>query len=167
MLKPFVPNLLVHAVHHIPLDELRARDIRGLLFDLDNTLLAHYGDEFTAEVTGWIQQVRDQGFQVCIVSNGSPHRTLLLADKLGVPGVPRSGKPRRRGLRRALDQLSLTPAQAAMVGDQIFTDVWAGNRLGLYTILVAPIEVREPWFIRVKRLLEVVVLRLAGVRERG
>ncbi|MCW5848583.1 MAG: YqeG family HAD IIIA-type phosphatase [Anaerolineae bacterium] len=167
MLKPFVPNLLVHAVHNISLDELRARDIRGLLFDLDNTLLAHYGNEFTAEVTGWIQQVRDQGFQVCIVSNGPSHRTLLLADKLGVPGVPRSGKPRRRGLRRALDQLGLTPAQAAMVGDQIFTDVWAGNRLGLYTILVAPIEVREPWFIRIKRLLEVVVLRLAGVRERG
>lgn len=167
MFKQFIPNLLVHSVYDIPLDELRARGIRGLLFDLDNTLLAHYGFEFTIEVIDWLKKVSEEGFLVCIVSNGSPHRTLALAEKLGIPAIPRSSKPRRRGLRKALEQLGLAPDQAAMVGDQIFTDVWAGNRMGLYTVLVNRIDTQEPWFFWIKRVLEKVILRLAGVRERG
>ena len=165
MLKRFIPDLMVHSVNHIPLADLSARGIRGLLFDLDNTLLAHYGQEFDAAVIDWIRQARDAGFKVCIVSNGPSHRTLGLAAKLGVPGIPRSQKPRRGGLRRGLAAIGVLPSEAAMIGDQIFTDVWAGNRLGLYTILVEPFGHQEPGFIGIKRRLEVVVLRLAGVKS--
>ncbi len=167
MLKSFTPNLLVPSVCDIPLAEFAARGMRGLLFDLDNTLLDHYGDEFAADIVSFMGQARDHGFRLCIVSNGPDARTLRLAEKLGVAGVARSGKPGTRGLSQALGRLNLQPGQAAMVGDQIFTDVWAGNRLGLYTVLVAPYGPHEPWHIKLKRAAEWGVLRSLGVRTRG
>ena len=166
MLKPFTPNLIVSAVRDIPLDDLAQRGIRGLLFDLDNTLLAHRRDQFDPEVVNWLRQARDAGFGVCVVSNGKPGRTLALAERLAVPAVCQSRKPRRGGLRRALDMLRLKPTDVAMVGDQLFTDIWAGNRLGVYTILVEPYDADEPWVVRVKRPLERIVLRRLGARER-
>ena len=159
MLATFTPDLIVPSVCDIPLPELAGRGIRGLLFDLDNTLLAHRGDEFEANVIDWLQHAAGEGFRLYIISNGPPTRTLCLAEKVGLPAVYHSGKPGGRGLRQALAALSLEPKQAAMIGDQIFTDVWAGSRLGLYTILVTPINTDEPWNVRVKRPLERLVLR--------
>lgn len=165
VLDQFTPDLVVKSVHDIPLAELSARGVRGLLFDLDNTLMVHHGEDFDPVVIEWIRQALAQGFKVAIVSNSHVDRTLLLAEKLGVPGVARSRKPRRGGLRRGLAALELRPDEAAMVGDQIFTDVWAGRRLGLYTILVDRYAAHEPWFIQAKRPLERVVLRRARHRR--
>ncbi|MFN8482196.1 MAG: YqeG family HAD IIIA-type phosphatase [Anaerolineae bacterium] len=159
MLTIFTPDLIIPSVCDIPLPELAGRGIRGLLFDLDNTLLAHRGDEFEERVTEWLKRAADDGFRLYIISNGPPSRTLRLAEKVGLPAVYHSGKPGVRGLRQALAALALEPKQAAMVGDQIFTDVWAGSRLGLYTVLVTPINADEPWNVRVKRPLERLVLR--------
>ncbi len=167
MFKIFTPNLLVASVRNIPLADLSARGIKGMLFDLDNTLLTHYGTDFDAELIGWMRRAQDAGFGLCIASNGQPKRTLALAEKLGIPAVARSQKPRRSGLRRGLATLGLQPTEAAMVGDQIFTDIWAGNRLGMYTILVDRLDPHEPWPIRAKRRLEWVVLRQMGARARG
>jgi uncharacterized protein len=167
MLKPFTPNLLVASVHKISQADLSARGIKGILFDLDNTLLTHYGTEFDPDLVAWMRRAQDAGFGLCIASNGYETRTLGLAEKLGIPAVARSQKPRRSGLRRGLAVLGLQPSEAAMVGDQIFTDIWAGNRLGMYTILVDPIDSHEPWPIRAKRRLEWVVLRSMGARTRG
>jgi uncharacterized protein len=168
MLKRFAPNLLVASVRDIPLADLAARGIRGILFDLDNTLLAHrHAPQFDPTVVQWLADARAQQFQICIVSNGRHARTMGLAEQLDVPAVAQSGKPRRRGLRRALELLQLEPAAAAMVGDQLFTDVWAGNRLGLYTILVEPYHPEEPWVVRVKRPLERIVLQQLGAKVKG
>ncbi|MFN8471268.1 MAG: YqeG family HAD IIIA-type phosphatase [Anaerolineae bacterium] len=159
MLTIFTPDLIVPSVCDIPLPDLAGRGIRGLFFDLDNTLLAHRGDEFETTVTDWLKHAAGENFHLYIISNGPPSRTLRLAEKVSLPAVYHSGKPGVRGLRQALDALALEPKQAAMIGDQIFTDVWAGSRLGLYTILVTPINADEPWNVRIKRPLERFVLR--------
>jgi len=112
----------------------------------------------------WVATAKAQGFGLCLVTNAPPHRTERMAARLGVPGVPRSNKPLTGGLRKGLELLGLRPDQAAMVGDQIFTDVWAGNRLGMYTILVRPISQQESILTRVKRPLE--RLLLARMRDR-
>lgn len=158
-LDQFTPNLVVRSVQEIPLRDLAARGIRGLLFDLDNTLMEHHGERFDPFVRLWIKTALAQGFQVAIVSNSPPERIVTLSKELGVPGIAQSRKPRRVGLRQGLAVLGLRPDEAAMVGDQIFTDVWAGRRLGLYTILVERYAQREPWFIQAKRPVERVVLR--------
>ncbi|MCW5882769.1 MAG: YqeG family HAD IIIA-type phosphatase [Anaerolineae bacterium] len=159
LLDQFTPDLVVRSVQEIPLQNLAAWGIRGLLFDLDNTLMEHHGERFDPFVTLWIKATLAQGFKVAIASNSPPERIVTLSAELGVPGIARSGKPRRGGLRQALAVLDLRPDEAAMVGDQIFTDVWAGRRLGLYTILVDRYARHEPWFIQAKRPLERAVLR--------
>ncbi len=154
MLHLFTPHLCVTDVTSIPLQELSRRGIRGLLLDLDNTLLERKAQGFDSAVTEWVATVKSQGFGLCLVTNAPPDRAEPMAARLGVPGVPRSNKPLTGGLRKGLELLGLRPDQAAMVGDQLFTDVWAGNRLGMYTILVRPISRQESILTRVKRPLE-------------
>lgn len=161
-LDAFTPDLYVERVADIPLEQLWARGIRGLLLDLDNTLLANFANQFETPVIEWAASVREHGLSLCIVTNATHHRTEMLAQILGIPGIARARKPLTRGLRQGLRSLGLQTHQAAMVGDQIFTDVWAGKRAGLYTILVVPINRRESWLTRWKRPLERRVLaRLA------
>lgn len=159
LLDQFTPDLVVRSVQEIPLADLAARGIRGLLFDLDNTLMEHHGERFDPLIIAWVQAALGQDFRIAIVSNSPPERIVTLSKELGVPGIAQSGKPRRGGLRQGLAALELRPDEAAMVGDQIFTDVWAGRRLGLYTILVDRYADHEPWFIQAKRPVERVVLR--------
>ncbi len=82
-----------------------------------------------------------------------------IAKLIGIPAVYKAGKPRKRAYRKAMAMLSTTPHETMMVGDQIFTDVLGGNRLGLYTILVKPIHQQEFIGTKVMRILERLVLR--------
>lgn len=170
MLRPFTPHLYVTHVAHIPLGDLARRGIKGLLLDLDNTLLERRSEGFEPAIIHWVATAKSQGFDLCLVTNAPPARTARMAELLGVSGVPRSNKPLTGGLRRGLALLGLRPDQAAMVGDQVFTDVWAGNRLGMYTILVRPMSRKESILTWVKRPLERLVLarmrhRVPGLAE--
>lgn len=157
----FVPDLVVRHVTEIPLERLRAAGIRGLLFDLDSTLLPHYASAIPEDVVAWLERARAQGFLLAVVTNGPSCRALPLCEPLRLPCIYRARKPLRRGLRRALARLGLSAEQAAMVGDQLFTDVWAGRRMGMYTVWVRPEAPEEPWTVGVKRPLEWLVMHLA------
>jgi len=161
LLSHFVPDLIVSHVTDIPLERLQEAGVRGLLFDLDSTLLPHYANAIPEDVAAWLDQARAQGFRLAVVTNGPPRRALPLCEPLRLPCVYRARKPLRRGLRRALALLELPAEQAAMVGDQLFTDVWAGRRMGMYTVWVRPEAPQEPWSVGVKRPLEWLVARLA------
>lgn len=153
------PALVVHSVHDIDLDRLAARGIRGIIVDVDNTLVAWGGKEPPREIVDWFDRVRTRGFSVCLLSNAGERRVTAFATALGVPAVPGAAKPRRRGFLAALRLLGTEPVATAVIGDQIFTDVWGGNRLGLFTILVTPVSRREFIGTRFVRLLERVVAR--------
>jgi len=163
MLEIFTPHLYVTHVVDIPLADLARQGIRGLLVDLDNTLLERRAEGFDPAILQWVATARAQGFALCLVTNAPPARTARMAALLGIPGVPRAQKPLLGGLRRGLARLGLRPDEAAIVGDQIFTDVWAGNRLGLYTILVRPMSPSESILTRWKRPLERLIL--SGKRD--
>lgn len=165
LISRFVPDLIVDRVTDIPLDRLRAAGVRGLLFDLDSTLLPHHAHAVGPEVAAWLEAVRAQGFAVAVVTNGPPRRALPLCEPLEVPCVYRARKPLRRGLRRALELLGLQPHHAAMVGDQLFTDIWAGRRMGMYTVWIRPHSPEEPLTVAVKRPLEWLLTRVAGMPE--
>ena len=161
LLSRFVPDLIVGHVTEIPLERLQEAGVRGLLFDLDSTLLPHYANAIPENVVAWLERARAQGFRLAVVTNGPPRRALPLCEPLRLPCVYRTRKPRRHGLRRALALLELPAEQVAMVGDQLFTDVWAGRRMGMYTVWVRLEAPEEPWIIGVKRPLEWLVVRLA------
>lgn len=153
------------SIFAIDLDKLRDRGIRGLILDLDNTLVKWNDPEPTEGLLRWLEQVRAMGIAPCIVSNNSGPRVQSFAAKVGVPFIPKAIKPRRKGFRAAMRLLGVTPAQTAVVGDQIFTDVMGGNRCGAHTILVVPIDSREFIGTRVLRMMERLVLRYLSRRS--
>lgn len=143
--------------------------IRAVICDLDNTLAKWHSEEITGEVTGWLELLKNTGIGVCIASNTrNLSRLERVAESMGIAHVPgNANKPGTSGLRRALTLLDAHPGEAAMVGDQLFTDIVAGNRLGLYTVLVNPLGPHE--FIGTKvisRNLERLVLRGSQARVR-
>jgi HAD superfamily phosphatase (TIGR01668 family) len=154
ILTRFTPDLIVSSIDEIPLDEMEAAGVRGFMFDLDNTLVEHYGEVATPEVVTWLGAARKRGFKFTMVTNAVPERAVPMAERLDMPCVHTARKPLRRGLRSGLRLLELPPDEVAMVGDQLFTDVWAGRRLGTYTIWVRVEEPEEPFLTAFKRPLE-------------
>ena len=165
ILSRFVPDLVVNSVSEIPLDRMEQAGIRGFLFDLDNTLLAHYGRVVEPDVVEWLAAAEARGFRLAMVTNASRRRALPVADELNMPCIYRARKPLRRGVRAGVEMLDLPGGQVAMVGDQLFTDVWAGRRAGTYTIWVRPEDPEEPITTSFKRPLEWLVARLVDLPE--
>jgi hypothetical protein len=116
---------------------LKRRGISALIFDLDNTLIVRGENKVEPEVLKWLRDLRRQGFKLCIVSNNTRGKGERLARILDLPGVFAAAKPRRWAFRKALALLGTQPGETAFVGDQLFTDVLGGNRMGLFTILVS------------------------------
>lgn len=161
VLSLLTPSLCVPNVPAVDLEKLRSRGIRGLLLDLDNTIIRRDRAFFPGEILLWVEEAKRKGFKLGIVSNNSHERVTTLAGELGVPAVGRAVKPFPGPFRRALVMLGTPPEQSAVIGDQLFTDILGGNLAGLYTILVDPLPGREFWGTRLfSRRLEKVVLRL-------
>lgn len=148
----------------INLEELKHLGIKAILFDIDNTLIPWDQKNLDPKIEQWFKSLPQQGFKVCFVSNNNQARVAELSKLLQAPGVHKAGKPRRKGLRQALSILGTKIQETALVGDQVFTDVLAGNRLGLYTILVMPLAGKEFIGTRINRKLEKLVL--GRIKER-
>ncbi len=148
------PDSHSESVYTIHLRALVARGIRGVILDLDNTLVPWGARAAPPELVAWIASGRREGLRFCIVSNNRGARVTQLAAALGVPAVAGALKPRRGALRRALSVMGTIPQTTALVGDQLFTDILGGNRLGLHTILVRPQSPKEFLLTRLVRRVE-------------
>lgn len=158
MFERFYPDLKVDRVQDIDFNLLRSKRIKGVLLDIDNTLVPMHMKEADDNAVEWIEKLKAGGFKVCIVSNASNKRVIKFNERLKVFAFHRASKPGSRIFLKALRLMNIRPEEAAMVGDQIFTDIWGGNRLNMYTILVKPIDEKEAFWIRAKRLPEKLVL---------
>ncbi|GIP39548.1 hypothetical protein J31TS4_28280 [Paenibacillus sp. J31TS4] len=155
MLNKLIPRQQVESVYEIVLADLWKNGVRGIITDLDNTLVGAKIPLATPELVEWLDYLRSLGFQVVIVSNNDETRVGRFAKPLNVPYICSARKPSRSPFRRALDMMKLTPEQTAVIGDQLLTDVLGGNRMGLYTILVQPIaRGEEGFFTRINRQIE-------------
>jgi HAD superfamily phosphatase (TIGR01668 family) len=148
------PDLRFTAVEQIDVPTLASRGITGLLADLDGTLVGDHQDDVAGSVTAWVGRLRAAGIGVCIVSNSGPARVAPLAAALDVPWVAHAAKPLRRGIDAGLRALARPADDVALVGDQLFTDVWGGRRSHLLTILVEPRSADQALLTRLKRPLE-------------
>ncbi|WP_337845446.1 YqeG family HAD IIIA-type phosphatase [Thermus sp.] len=149
MLRPkaALPSLL-----HLTPAWLRERGLKGVILDLDNTLLP-YGEEEVPEAhLAWLEELR-RAVPVYLLSNALPERFARIQNKLGLPGHAPALKP-WAGFRKALKALGLPAREVAVVGDQVFTDILGGNLLGAYTVLVPPLREQEFFYTRFIRLLE-------------
>jgi HAD superfamily phosphatase (TIGR01668 family) len=165
VLQFLVPDDRVPAVTAIDPRALARRGIRALLVDLDNTLTGWNAGDAGQALAAWLQRVRSAGIRVCVVSNNVARRVEPFCLQLDLPSVSAARKPGGRGFRRALRLIGTQPAETAVVGDQVFTDVLGGKRLGLHTILVEPVNSREFFGTRAVRVVE--RLWLGYLRRRG
>ncbi len=113
----------------------------------------------------WLRELERAGFEICIVSNNWKSQVGAVAKKLNMPLVARAGKPRGKAFREGMKVLETNQSQTAVVGDQLFTDVLGGNRLGLITILVVPVGTKEMLHTRFLRYLERLIIKRIQERK--
>ncbi len=153
-LRWLTPSWYAPALYDVDLERLRAHGIEGIIIDLDNTLVPSDATDPPQTVRAWVVQLHAMGFRSCIVSNNFAARTRAIGRILQIPVVTVAIKPTPWAIRRAMRLMKTTPAQTAFIGDQLFTDVLGGNLVGVRTILVDPLSVREFPTTRLVRLLE-------------
>jgi len=155
----FLPNQYLDSIFHIDFAALKERGITTLLFDLDNTIAGYDVAVADERIIEFFDNLKNMGFFVCLVSNNRNERVLKYADSLDVSYIAFARKPFKVGLLRACKIFESNPADCALIGDQVFTDVYGGNRLGMFTILVKPLTPPKAFFIKLKRRVERRVLR--------
>ncbi|RJF73367.1 MULTISPECIES: YqeG family HAD IIIA-type phosphatase [Deinococcus] len=158
------PADLIDHVQQITPEFLAARGLRGLLLDLDNTLIPYRSYQENTEVVRWAHDLQDAGIRLYLLSNATGKRADFWLSRLAFAGVGMAGKPHPRAFQRGARELGLPPEQVGMVGDQVFTDVLGGNLAGLHTILVRPLADNGLPHTRAARLLERQVLGRYGHR---
>lgn len=153
------PHLCLPSVALLSDDWLWEQGIRGIILDLDETLVAFQQSDPPAEIKDWLQRVGAR-FQLFVVSNNRRStRVQSIAEPLGLPFLHLAAKPLRGGFRRALREMKLSPEQVVVIGDQLFTDVLGGRRLGALTVLVHPLSPERVWHRKWMRRAEGLCLR--------
>lgn len=135
------PDYYIPHITGVTTGFLNRHGVRGLILDVDNTLTTHDDPTPHPEIAAWLDGMRQAGVGMMIVSNNTEERVRPFAEILGLPYVADGKKPGTDGMRRAAEQLGgLRPEETAVIGDQIFTDVWGANRAGIYTMLTQPVD---------------------------
>lgn len=159
MFKCFMPDKIYDNVYEIDFDELIKKNIKGLIFDIDNTLVSYKQPEPTVKVIELMRNLQAKGFSICFVSNNKKARVDLFNREFKFPAFAEAGKPLKKYMKQALEVMGVTGNQAAMIGDQLFTDIWAGKRVQASALFVTPIEPVETLFFKTKRALEKPIIK--------
>lgn len=150
-----IPDYLFSRVWDIQPAFLSSLGVRALLLDIDNTLAFDNRPEVPDEVRAWLEDLRTAGIRAAIVSNNREPRVRAFAAACGgLPYVCEANKPGRAAFLRSAQLLDAAPAEIAVVGDQLFTDIAFGSRAGCRTILVEKMGPDVPPFVKFKRVLE-------------
>lgn len=152
-MKNLYPDIYFDKKENIPAQYYYDKGYRGILFDIDNTLVPH--DEPVDEAAKiFINQLKAIGFKICLISNNDEERVRLFADPLEVQYVYKAWKPGKEGYIKGMKLLETDLTNTLFVGDQIFTDIWGAKRVGMYSILLDPINPKEEIQIILKRIPE-------------
>ena len=153
-----MPQHLLPDVSALTDDLLPEHEIRGVIFDIDNTLVGFRTPTPTPEVLALFARLEALGIRYAIASNNSRSRVELFVKELGVPAYHRACKPLGFALGRIRREFGIPARNMALVGDQIYTDMLGGNLAGMITVLVEPIDHKETLFFKLKRKLEMPVI---------
>lgn len=172
MFRCFYPDRYYDSAYNIEYKDLYEAGYRGIVFDVDNTLVEH-GAPVTERAIKLFADLQAMGYETCIISNNSEPRVKPLADKVNSKYVSKANKPSRKNYIKAMEIMGTDTSNTFFVGDQLFTDVWGANRADMMSMLVMPIDKHEEIQIVLKRYLERIVLHfykksdIADVRING
>ncbi|MBD5552527.1 MAG: YqeG family HAD IIIA-type phosphatase [Lachnospiraceae bacterium] len=157
ILSSFYPDEYLDSTYSIDFGAFYRRGIRGVIFDIDNTLVPHDApaDERAVQL---FERLHKMGCQTMLLSNNKEPRVKSFAEEVKSDYLYRAGKPKRAGYLQAMERMGTTAQTTLFVGDQLFTDVWGAGRSGIYAVLVKPIHPKEEIQIVLKRYLEKIVL---------
>lgn len=154
MLKNFLPNQHVKSIFEITPDSLKEKGIKGIITDLDNTLVEWDRPLATPKLVNWFEDMKKSNIAITIVSNNKELRVKAFSDPLNIPFIYEARKPLRRAFYRALQQMGLQKQETVVIGDQLLTDVLGGNRGGFHTILVVPVAKTDGFITKFNRQVE-------------
>lgn len=157
MFQRFYPDNEVENAYDIDYEDLYQKGYRGVIFDIDNTLVPH-GAPADDRAIALFERLRKIGYRTVLLSNNKEPRVKPFADNVGSLYVFKAGKPGGKGYAKAMADMDTDPATTLFVGDQLFTDVWGAKRMKIVTYLVKPIHPKEEIQIVLKRRLEWIVL---------
>lgn len=161
---PFFPTVIADALTDLSPEFLRKRGIRLLMMDFDNTIVPYTTNIPTEKMAGWLEMMAASDIQLCVVSNSKRDRVRIFCGKYGIPVITHAKKPGTKGIRECLSKFGIDPGEAAIVGDQIFTDTLGGNRAGVSTILIRAIDNHNIW-LKLRHVAELPFIFAAGKRR--
>lgn len=164
MFRNLYPAEYLDSAYSIDYEAYYRAGYRGIIFDIDNTLVPHGfpADERALEL---FDRLRRIGFQTILLSNNKEPRVASFAGQVGSLYLYKAGKPKKAGYYKAMNRMGSSLQTTLCIGDQIFTDMWGANRIGMHTVLTKPIDPKEEIQIVLKRRLEAVVLFFYGRRK--
>lgn len=153
------PDLYLNNVKEITPEILEKNNIKGLILDIDNTLI-DYDKTLLKGCVEWCKELKKNGIKMCILSNTNKlDKVKRVAETLELEYLYFAHKPSKKGFKKAINLLKLKKENIATVGDQIFTDVFGGNRCNIFTILTKPIDTRDIFITKLKRPFENIVIK--------
>ena len=157
MFDMFYPDRYIASTYVIDFEKLYEKGVRGLIFDIDNTLVPHGApaDKRAVELFARLKKI---GFRCCLISNNQEPRVKMFNEKIQVDYIYNAHKPSTKNYRRAMEIMGTKEESTVFIGDQLFTDVYGAKRTGMHNILVKPIHPKEEIQIVLKRKLEKIVL---------
>ncbi|WP_066372041.1 YqeG family HAD IIIA-type phosphatase [Neobacillus fumarioli] len=165
MLEIFLPNEHVKSIFDITPEQLKSKGIKGIITDLDNTLVEWDRPNATPKLISWFEELKKHNILVTIVSNNNEARVKAFAAPLQIPFIFMAKKPMTKAFKRALRQMGIKKEEAVVIGDQLMTDVLGGNLSGFHTILVVPVSQSDGFMTKFNRLLERRILN--WLRKKG
>ena len=157
------PDLYLNTVYELDTRVLKNKGIKAIIVDIDNTLVSWDTKVPDEKVIELVCKLVAEDFKICILSNNSKKRVEEFNKSLNLPAIHKAVKPSKIAFRRAMKLMDSDVETTAVIGDQLFTDVLGGNRLGLFTVLVSPISDKEFIWTRIVRMLEKSVLKRNNV----
>ena len=155
----FVPEYYFRVFSDASAEFLTSIGVKGIVLDIDNTLEPYENPVPGEAVLNWFESLKNAGISAAFVSNNGRERVELFNSELNFPYYYKSKKPFKTKVLAALSNMGVKPCEAILMGDQVFTDVWAAHNAGIRAILLPPIKDKTDVFTRFKRLLEVPVLK--------
>lgn len=157
MFKSFYPNEDIKSTYDIDFEKLYDMGYRGVIFDIDNTLVTH-GAPANEKAIRLFERLRGIGYSTMLLSNNKEPRVKSFADDVCSRYIFKAGKPKKKNYLKACEIMGTDAENTLFVGDQLFTDMWGANNAGIHSILVSPIDPKEEIQIVIKRIFEKLVL---------
>ena len=160
----FLPAVIVECVTELTPELLNKLGIRLLMLDFDNTIVPYTTSVPTPEMESWLREMTGGAVPICVVSNSHNDRVKIFCSRHGIPCITHAKKPFPKGIRECLQRYGCAPENAALVGDQIFTDTLGANGCGVRSILVKAIDNHNFW-LKARHVLELPFIYLARKRR--